>query len=818
MAFINEIKQGNITENWLFQLGYFNGDAQGNGDGGFSAVTQASDGSANEVKVAITSTSATSIDVDDTTVFTVGDFIQIDDEVMKITALTDSDTLAVTRGEKGTTAATHLINKQVYWHNFFPIALSDITDNETFYRGAVLNKPSIRESIDLATSTSKSSNISIDIPDFSYQGSPISRELFGGTRKYINQTVKVFCKVGSGTKVQIGSFRLNDLSSNGDTLQLSLVSHRPWDFLSFPQDKSNTKVYVPVVYGDFTPNTHGVLTGGAGASFCNSKNLFPCPNLKYGIFERTEQKDHIYFVYPKQYSSSNADPHFYDSNIDLFIPFTGQNSPTNTVTAQQVGVHAVGVNIDMERGFFLIRPLSPSGATSGSGSSSWSNVDQSVNGNTGNGATASCNPATSDNGVTNTATATLSFDIPTVDGELSGDWYLYIKGSVDHNHTSQTTSTSLKVGETIVATQANSDGVVNTPGTGTNYTIDGVSGYARVNIAAETTINIRVQTSVNGANPGAVGAANGSGTINDIIIQQKCKNDIENEKMAALDKLSQLEAVYCGGDGLTESWTGSNNDIKFIHEAHRDLLIRFSGMTTDTPEGWGNGSSDGLLDHAKDWRIRYWNTEPIDLKKALEMLQYEGGFIFRFKADGSPEYIFIKDSYSSTDATLTKSDISDVSVKPSPMSELLTKMEISYRKHPAGKDYLTDVTFTNATARNAWNIKAKENIKQVQLNAYVGDTNSDNDIPTSTIGGATPNDDWGTYYDNIFGDIKLIVNCMIVNPKYYNLEVGDVVDFSNMYPETPFGYNSASWSGIKFMITDLNRTLGKMQITARQIT
>jgi hypothetical protein len=112
MAYGDSIALGNITENWLFQLGYFNGDAQGNGDGGFSAVTQA-DGSANELKVAITSTSATSIDVDDTSVFAVNDHIKVDNEILKITSITDSDTLVVERGAMNTTQATHLINTQI---------------------------------------------------------------------------------------------------------------------------------------------------------------------------------------------------------------------------------------------------------------------------------------------------------------------------------------------------------------------------------------------------------------------------------------------------------------------------------------------------------------------------------------------------------------------------------------------------------------------------------------------------------------------------------------------------------------------------------
>ena len=330
-----------------------------------------------------------------------------------------------------------------------------------------------------------------------------------------------------------------------------------------------------------------------------------------------------------------------------------------------------------------------------------------------------------------------------------------------------------------------------------------------MDISTVSTVNINLH-STNSTNSGDDGVGNGSATLQDIVLELKSQNDISNEKLASLDKLSQLEAVYCGGDGLTESWSGSSGAITEIHEAHRDLLIRFAGLATSDPTGWSD------LNSSKDWRIRYWQTEPIDLKKALEMLQYEGGFIGRFKADGTFQYIHIKDSYGSTDATLTKSDISSVNVKPSPLSELLTKMEISYRKHPAGKDYLTDVTFTNSTARTNWNIQSKENIKQVKLDAYVGDTSSDNDIPTSAT--SNPNDDWATYYDNIFGDIKLIVNCTIVNPKYYDLEVGDVIDFSDMHPETPYGYNSANWSGIKFMIISLNRTLGEMQITARQIT
>ena len=82
----------------------------------------------------------------------------------------------------------------------------------------------------------------------------------------------------------------------------------------------------------------------------------------------------------------------------------------------------------------------------------------------------------------------------------------------------------------------------------------------------------------------------------------------------------------------------------------------------------------------------------------------------------------------------------------------------------------------------------------------------------------------------IFGDIKLIISCDIINPAKWvtandtsnplnPLEVGSIIDFdnTNMFPKSPMGYNSSSWSGIKFMITSMTRKLGLISIKAREI-
>ena len=99
-------------------------------------------------------------------------------------------------------------------------------------------------------------------------------------------------------------------------------------------------------------------------------------------------------------------------------------------------------------------------------------------------------------------------------------------------------------------------------------------------------------------------------------------------------------------------------------------------------------------------------------------------------------------------------------------------------------------------------------------------TDSDGDV-----GDDNPNDNFASYYHNIFGDIKLIVSCDVVNPAKWvdssknPIEVGSVVEFdnNNMHPKTPMGYNSGSWSNLKFMITDCQRSLGKLKIQVRSI-
>jgi len=314
-AYTSASKQGNIQENWIVQLGFFNGDAQGKGDGGWDAVLQ-SDGTANLLNEALDD-SEPDIDVDDGTVFQVGDFIKVESEIMKILSIS-THTLTVERDAMNTTAATHTNNTAIYWNNFTSISLADTTVDSTFYHGVITNTPSIRSSINLSNSTAKTGNISLSVVNFQYKGDDFSAELFLGTRKYLNRSVKIYSQLNGDSELanclQVYQGRLIDVSHDDASVKLTLTEQRPWDFITIPQDKTSKNNYFPVAYGAFVPNA----STRASQAFCSSTALYPVPVEQRGTSV-------IKGLQPQALDGSSGEEarlHIYEKEIDAFIPLT----------------------------------------------------------------------------------------------------------------------------------------------------------------------------------------------------------------------------------------------------------------------------------------------------------------------------------------------------------------------------------------------------------------------------------------------------------------------------------------------------------------
>jgi hypothetical protein len=671
---------------------------------------------------------------------------------------------------------------------FLYFSFADVLYSSNYYRGVILNSPTIRESIDLAKSTAKTSNISITIPDYDYNGAPISKELFGGTNNYINQAVTIHSQINADTPTQIGSFRLIDIQSNGINVQLSLTQHRPWDFVKFPQDQTTiSKKYFPTVYGEFVENT----SSPSSQNLCDGRKLYPTP------VDNTSGK--ILALAIREYDGGAAEDgrlHHYEKDSDQFVPIDDSGFTDVTDTAAYQGGKSIRCKVDLNRGF-KTKPRTSLATTE------FTNTDNSFDLRTDDSSTYASNSfqlSTATVGQTDTETKTLNVSAPNIVGKIT-ELIVFVRYRWEHTTRNETDGNlKLSFGGTLYNITSTSSGSDQT------YTsTDLVSKYTSNNNQIPDVI---IQSIGNTEHTGAASDDVFTTRIYDIQLHVKVALDFANDSESSKNYLDGLEHMYIGANGLTESYSGSGAEITLIHEAHRDMLIRYASMTTSTPTGWSD------LETSKDnWKIRYWQLEPVDLQKELERLQYEGGFIFRYN-NNSPEYIHIKDSYSSTAESniLSKSDIKNINVKVTPFSELLTKQTISYEKHPAEDRYLTTTEATNSTARTNWNIQTKENTSQVSLKAYVSPA-----IPTTPA--SNPNDDFYTYYDNIFGTVKLMVDCTIVNPKFYALGVGDVIEFdeNNMFPATPMGHNSATWNGLKMMIVSMSRSVGTLKITAREI-
>ena len=685
--------------------------------------------------------------------------------------------------------------------NFTGLAFEDSTVSSVVYRGAILNKPTVRTSINLKQSKAQTANITIEVANFNFDGSNFSEQLVYGSNNYLNRTVKVYSQLEGDSTLsncsQIYQGRLVSVAHNHSTITLEIEEKRPWDYISFPQDKPNQRnVYIPVVYGDYSGNTIG------GEVRSMNKDVFPAPVLRLGDSD-------ILTLMPD--SSSGILPHFYEESLDAFIPL---ETAEYTAATQNNAKYDSGADIGLvkktlERSF-KTDPISV-------------------------GDTDEADAGTSDNILlySHPSFASLTNVITTSDpaGTASSKVVEYNFPSITGKFTALKAICDADISIGLNGTSGNYDAktflihggtlaefttmTTSTSGTGTfdlgTETLDIFSvAYTSNSNQLDTPFEIQGTVDLAGGVQANITAAH---QINKFQLEMKVKNNFDDpERLATEQELKKIEYLYFGHDGRNNDFTGGSGLADTGLEIHRSLLARFAGVD-ETPVNYSSGLNIESARVTTAWKGRLYHLEPVSLKDVLERLQYEFGFIFKFRADGSTSYWYVKDSYSSGDVavTLNTDDISNINVQNTPFTELQTKLEINYKKHPAkSSEYTVSQTSedtSGSSARTKYSIGAKENISNINLDYNVNKPGS------TELSTGDPNDGFADYYFNIFGDVKKIVQCDIVNrEKAYVLETGDIVQFGTM-PFNPFGSN---WNGY-YMVTSLVRHPDKVTIICREV-
>ena len=807
-------KRPNILENWVVLLGY---------NKSFKTT-----GASNKLNEALDSTE-TGINVDTGSAFTAGDFIRVGTERIKVVSVS-SNTLTVVRSVNGV-VTTHSDNAQIFFDNFTPISFADTYFESVYSRGVITSEPSIRESIDLEKSTAKTGNVTIKMANFKYQGVDFSKELFNGDRSYVNRICKIYIQPNTANlradSLLVYTGRLINFNHNHGSITLSIEARTPWDGVEIPQVKTSRGNYYPIAYGDYTPNDGTELDFNSGSDIDDYKKritLYPIP------IER--QKGLTLFALSGDWSqSANAYPHFYEKATDALIPLANDDSTFSSLdTANEVYEDGYAVKFHQNLVRASLIKVDQMTEVSNSSPFTWASNQNATDGDLLN--TNTSQRCTIIGDFVDNAKGTTKFSMPNLVGfplllqvnfsftctitlaSSSGSGQIQIQlidESFGNNQilgywafTGNATSNS-----TFVKTAGGNNDTSslfyfqNPYSTSSNMLADG-NGFG-----GDLELSLKCFRNGN-----LTGELTGTLELFDIGIRADTAIDFSETtkagKSIAGKTLSDIEYVYSGGDGLPDNGWNSGGAITEIHEAHRDLLERFTDFRNHENLNYGasrhptNWSSGTNVNSIKDWGIRYWVNEPILLSKALEELQYNGGFIGRYNSQGEYCYNFIPDSIT-TDFTITKKEISNLEISLTPFSKVITSMDIEYQKHPATNKYKEKIEATNSTSITAYDIESNENKKTIKLNALVS-------APASAPA-TNPNDDFYTYYNNIMGSVKHLLSFTVINPSYFGIDVGDFLAFDDIGVD-PFG---GSWSSRDFIVISLSRKRGELKIKAREI-
>ena len=740
---------------------------------------------------------------------------------------------------------------QIYKNTNSSVAYTDTPDlrfsfSETVYDGenyypAILNKPSISYSLDLKGFTTKTGSVTLNLANIDLDGTTLL-ELLGND--YINGTVSILSQIDNdGTAanaLQIFSGRISSFGYRGNTIVLSVVSNRPFQNVSIPQGKTsgsdndqyNNKV-IPLVFGEYTPNTN----------FTNGQDVYACPFLK------NDGKNFIYII-PESTSGSDK-LEFYDKGMKRFIELTD----TNTSIVAVDGAKTLSVPKEMKR-VFKVLPDDVTSTLSTGWTLSAGSLANTFNGDTGNSGTFS---SSSFSGVSRGVV--LKLVVPQVTGKITAIT-LNLSGTY-----SQTLSGSpaLAEGAFFNLADALSSGFGSTSGdvelVGTSSSGDKVD---RTNVALPTSTDISgilennalpdelyLSFKFNAENDGSYDSANI--ILNNIFVTVTAQNDLANEPIASQEFNAGIEKVYLGRDITTEGFTAYSSvatltDLDNPVAIHRQLLHSILNVADSDSDAKIENSGYKAVAELRDstltsptsthWKTRLALDEPEALEGIMNKLQYEGCFFFEFSPQAgqtaisgvSPlRYFTIADSVTAA-ADLSQIDISDYELGITPVSDLETNILVNYKKHPAENQYLKQDTYTSAVSGSVHGTifdNASHQKQEMNLD-FLFDAVDD-------VSGAR-NSSWINFRKSLFGEYKTTVNATLVNPeKYAMLQVGDAIDFGeetfgeigspfdeisdtfDSFIAMPTRLFKDAWSGKKFIITNLKRTLGKVTIQTREV-
>ena len=709
-------------------------------------------------------------------------------------------------------------------NNFLGLSFQDVTITKNAaggaedwdFHGAIVNAPTISETLNLERSSVSTSTMRIQLANFTYSSNPVSEELFGGSNKYINRPVKVWSVLGSSVRLDrcfnIYTGRLQQISHDDQGVSLDIISFRPWADIKIPNVASPKNNYFPVIYGNYTKET----STDSSPTFIGDGVMWPT------IVESATAGKVTTLVHQSLDNSSGKETslHYFEKNAtsegnELFASL-------NSIPSASVAIgngNALKTNIDLKREF----KARPNSVIDEEERDKFGNYANMIDGDTSVYATYTEESASGGGSlsasVETIATHQVHFELPSYDHELSSMTVTYklqlvsVTTSMAGGANAMTWSIVVndKTGEVdddTAITYSGSDAAFSDT-TATFYTVT-KSAADQVPDKIEMEV-VSTITNTTSPNAGTVSLTNFELRIYDVAYAPKLiiplsSGAATDKGLAANMAVKDIDILYCAADGFTQGWSGGNSSTvaQEPQDIIRDMLDRYADLdsTDSTSFNTATTNRDG-------WNMRLWQLDPAPLKSLLDKVAYEGACPWHIRADGTLRYITVENS-PSADHTLDKNDFSSINVSHTPVRQLKTSMKVFSERHPAGKKYMTaSAEINNSTPRTNW----------FEGSSFVNKSQVSLDYLVANIGaayGGNKNDDFVDWYGHFFGDVKMMISLNVINPAFYYMEVGDIVAFTNgsMSPVKAF---ASAWTNLLFVITSISRSVGNLKVDLYEV-
>ena len=628
-------------------------------------------------------------------------------------------------------------------NDWIGLASKDRIVTSVKYYGVVIDAGEISREIDLLNSSASVGTITITCVN-KWKTDTLSAELLHGTNKYINHTVKIYSCINDEATLTNCAYiwrgKIKTIYHSIDTCTIEMETDSPFDYIQIPNVLSTYfKTRIPIVYGNYTKLSTGK---NIGYDYTGPGLLHPVPfNQAYS--------DYVWAL-NHQADASDARLHIYEPNVREFVTLEIDDSPYYDDDTQSLdGANASKAQADLHHGWKQ-RPISTH--LDNSFIDPGSAYDKDL--------TTFALPHTLETDVSGTgshadsASEELVLDIPTIKYgrvttfQIYVSWYLLIDAECDPNLGSVTFQQfTAQINDNTFSTPVNLVELQDVFGTRTGGLYeydDSDTGSATTDHSAALATagyvmpnKIRIEASLD-----QVGVSDEQDARTTAIITARIYNvymiidvdlDQANDPKGAAQTVSEIIHLYSGSDGFPQGYTdgegGGATLASEVHQAHRDIMNRYAGIDYDNDymTNWIAASpGDFDLDAARTgWDVRWWQLEPRSLREILDMLQYEGCFIFMLvhDSDGSGNaggrYIWVQNTYASGLHTFTKDDYENIQISMTDPADLVTKTIYNYSKHPAEDTYLqTEESHENTTARDNWSLGTSRE-ETVDLEALV---------------------------------------------------------------------------------------------------